>query len=85
MLFPRAHLQGLLLILVLVPAEVKGPKEDDPVKFSLKGGAKGSGVFLYPFHANINVGCKRFPFRGKLKGDNVGVGVVVEVGFIKRY
>lgn len=56
--------------------------EDDPVQFPLNAAIKGLGVLPDAVDADVNVGKQGCLLWGKLKGDDVGIGIVVEVGFI---
>ena len=56
--------------------------EDHPMQLLLYGTAKFPGILPNPINTNINFRRYRMTGIGKIKGDDIGVVVVLQVGFV---
>lgn len=67
---------------ILISTQVQGPMEDNPVEFPAKRLVKVLSVVPYPVDADIDLPCHRLAGFGHIKGDDVRIIIVLQVGLI---
>ena len=76
------HKSHILRRLVLVPAKVQGPVEDNPVKFPAEGLVKVLGIVAHPIDTDIDFPGHGLAGLGHVEGDDVCIVIVLQVGLI---
>lgn len=74
--------QFVCCLVVVVAHEVQNSVNHNTRQLNRKIGLKGLGIFRNPLNTNVNVALYGVGFFGLVEGNNIGVGIVLEVGFV---